>query len=67
MPQPANTTTTNYIGNHTEYETQALITTLRRYFYAGSSRVAMRVVDGAALTHPALPLPKIGEREECIY
>ena len=25
-------TTTYYIGNHTEYETQALITTLRRYF-----------------------------------
>jgi RHS repeat-associated protein len=43
---PANTTT-YYIGNHTEYETQALITTLRRYFYAGSTRVAMRVVDGA--------------------
>ncbi len=56
---PANTTT-YYIGNHTEYETQALITTLRRYFYAGSSRVAMRVVDGIALTHPALPLPKSG-------
>ncbi len=43
---PANTIT-YYIGNHTEYETQALITTLRRYFYAGSTRVAMRVVDGA--------------------
>ena len=40
-------TSTYYIGNHTEYETQALITTLRRYFYAGTTRVAMRVVDGA--------------------
>ncbi len=46
MHHPANAITYS-IGNHTEYETQALITTLRRYFYAGSTRVAMRVVDGA--------------------
>jgi RHS repeat-associated protein len=43
---PANTNT-YYIGNHTEYEVIGLTTTLRRYFYAGSTRVAMRVVDGA--------------------
>jgi hypothetical protein len=57
MHQLSNTTTIYYIGNHTAYKTQAPITTLRRYFYAGSTRVAMRVVDGIALTHPALPLP----------
>ena len=67
MHHPWNINTKYSIGNHIEYETQALITTLRRYFYAGSTRVAMRIVDGIALTHPALPLPKIGEREECIY
>ena len=40
-------TTTYYIGNHTEYEIVGQTTTLRRYFYAGSTRIAMRVVDGA--------------------
>jgi hypothetical protein len=44
--QPANTTT-YYLGIHTEYESQVLVTTLSRYFYAGSTRVAMRVVDEA--------------------
>ncbi len=43
-PRPRHT---YYIGNHTEYETVGLTTTLRRYFYAGSTRVAIRVVDGA--------------------
>jgi hypothetical protein len=47
MHHSSNTTTRYYIGNHTEYEVIGLTTTLRRYFYAGSTRVAMRVVDGA--------------------